>query len=473
MMMFIFPLTLPETAGTFVGLETQGLIREQLGPVPLLVILSGAAYLVVQVIRHGGGWVNLFIYLPAAFLVLTLTWPTEEVSPDAVVSQAADGTLTTANDILTGQGNAVVPKAMVAYLKVVTRGWVTIAQQINVEGLEPFREVAPISWLVEQRLDADLIKSIRNWTSSCVTPARVRVLQETPNLGFDELQPFSGSTLYTAMGSLTIRVAGDPVLGFVSVSNISCAAYGDRIVSAVTDHVTALATPGGNTMVTVWQDELGVGADEVVKFLIHQEVTRASGPAIPAPSVLGLYGTIRVLRSLGGGIGNMLSGALSLNPGQIAEGAGSVLSGGGKDLINDLTLSLQNIAGRAVFVTRFSADIIAVLQAVILSVFPLIVLFALIPGHHLRPLVVYAYILIAIYSMPFAWALIDRLGDIAGFRTGTSFMYTNPVAFLQAVGSQLVVITIGTWVALVGIMVAILIPVGGAGIAIVRSVRGL
>jgi hypothetical protein len=216
-----------------------------------------------------------------------------------------------------------------------------------------------------------------------------------------------------------------------------------------------------------------VGADEVVKFLIHQEVTRASGPAIPAPSVLGLYGTIRVLRSLGGGIGNMLSGALSLNPGQIAEGAGSVLSGGGKDLINDLTLSLQNIAGRALFVTRFSADIIAVLQAVMLSVFPLIVLFALIPGHHLRPLVVYAYILIAIYSMPFAWALIDRLGDIAGFRTGTSFMYTNPVEFLQAVGSQLVVITIGTWVALVGIMVAILIPVGGAGIAIVRSVRGL
>ncbi|HEY7712517.1 MAG TPA: hypothetical protein VIG57_21075, partial [Candidatus Entotheonella sp.] len=106
--MFIFPLTVPETAGTFIGLETQGLIREQLGPVPLLVILSGAVYLVVQVIRHSGGWVNLFIYLPAAFLVLTLTWPTEEVSPDAVVSQAADGTLTTANDILTGQGNAVV-----------------------------------------------------------------------------------------------------------------------------------------------------------------------------------------------------------------------------------------------------------------------------------------------------------------------------------------------------------------------------
>jgi hypothetical protein len=31
---------------------------------------------------------------------------------------------------------------------------------------------------------------------------------------------------------------------------------------------------------------------------------------------------------------------------------------------------------------------------------------------------------------------------------------------------------VGTWVALIGIMVAILIPVGGAGIAIIRSVRG-
>jgi hypothetical protein len=84
----------------------------------------------------------------------------------------------------------------------------------------------------------------------------------------------------------------------------------------------------------------------------------------------------------------------------------------------------------------------------------------------------YAYILIAIYSMPFSWALIDRLADIAGSRTGTSFMYTNPVEFLQAVGSQLIIITVGTWVALVGLMMAILIPVGGAGIAIIRSVRG-
>jgi hypothetical protein len=471
--MFIFPLTLPETAGTFVGLETQGLIREQLGAVPFLVILSGAVYLVVQVVRHGGGWVNVFIYLPATFLVLTLTWPTQEVSPDTVVSQAADGAITSANDILTGQGSAVVPRAMVAYLKLVTRGWVTIAQQINVEGTEPFREVAPISWLVEQRLDADLIKSIRNWTSSCITPARVRVLQETPNLGYDELQPFSGTPLYDAMGSLTIRVAGDPVLGFSTVSAVSCAGYGDRIVSAVTEHVTAIVTPGGNPMVSVWQDELGVGPDEVVKFLIHQEVTRASGPAVPAPSVLGLYGTIRAIRSISGGVGAIISSLIARDPKGALSGAGSVLSGGATDLISDLTLSIQNLAGRALFVTRFSADVIAVLQAVVLSVFPLIVLFALIPGHHVRPLVVYAYLLIAIYSMPFAWALIDRLGDIAGFRTGTSFMYSSPVEFLQAVGSQLVVITIGTWVALIGIMVAILIPVGGAGMAIVRSVRGL
>jgi hypothetical protein len=442
--MLIFPLTLPETAGTFIGLETQGLIRDQLGPVPLLVILSGAVYLVVQIARHGGGWVNLFIYLPAAFLVLTLTWPTEDVSPDTVVSQAADGAITSANDMLTGQGSATVPKAMVAYLKVVTRGWVTIAQQINVEGTEPFREVAPISWLVEQRLDADLIKSIRNWSSSCVTPARVRVLQETPDLGFDELQPFSGSTLYDAMGSLTLRVAGEPVLGFASVSTLSCAAYGDRIVSAVTEHVTAIATPGGNPMVSVWQDELGVGPDEVVKFLIHQEVTRASGPAVPAPSVLGLYGTIRAMRGIGSAVSTIISNLIGKNPSGAMAGVGSVLTGGATDVISDLALAIQQLAGRALFVTRFSADVIAVLQAVVLSVFPLIVLFALIPGHHVRPLVVYAYILIAIYSMPFAWALIDRLGDIAGFRTGTSLMYASPAEFLQAVGSQLVVITVGT-----------------------------
>jgi hypothetical protein len=226
-------------------------------------------------------------------------------------------------------------------------------------------------------------------------------------------------------------------------------------------------------MSTIWSAEIGLTPDEVVQFLIMREVTRASGPEIQPTSLIGLYSGVRATRSLTGGLLNTLKGAANLSLGDTLAGIASVLSGGATDALSDLTLGIETLVGRALFVTKFSSDIVGVLQAVILSVFPLVALVALAPGKQLIVLVSYLYLLIAVYSMPVAWSLVDLLSDIALSSASIGGLVTDPVITLEAYSSALIIVTVGTWVALFGLAFAILLPVAGGAVGVIRGIRGL
>lgn len=225
-------------------------------------------------------------------------------------------------------------------------------------------------------------------------------------------------------------------------------------------------------MTGIWSGELGIAPDEVVQLLIMREVTRASGPEIPPTSLVGLYGGVRAARSLTGGLFEVLKGIGNLKAGEVLSGIGRVLSGGAADALSDLALAVETLVGRALFVTRFSSDIVGVLQAVILSVFPFVALAALVPGKHVIVLVAYVYLLIAAYSMPFAWSLIDLLSNIALSHASAGGLVTDPVGTLEALASALIIVTVGTWVALSGLAFAILMPVAGGAVSVIRGIRG-
>ena len=231
-------------------------------------------------------------------------------------------------------------------------------------------------------------------------------------------------------------------------------------------------SPGGQTMAGVWSQELGVSPEEVVKFLIMREVTRASGPEIQPTSLVGLYGGVRAARALTGGLIDVLKGIGNVSAGDALLGVGRVLSGGATDALADLALGVENLVGRALFVTKFSSDIAGVLQAAILSVFPFVGLVALAPGRQVIVLASYVYLLIAVYSMPLAWSLIDLLSDIALAHARVTGIVTDPVGTLEAMASALIIVTVGTWVALLGLAFAILMPLAGGAAGVIRSVRG-
>jgi len=142
--MFIFPLTLSEASGTFVGLEAQALIRSALGPAPALVILSGAAFIGLGMIRGHRRLVDLAFYLFASLLTLSLIWPaSSSVSPSDVQSQAASGqAIQDASGLLPGRAGLQIPRVEVELLRAISGMWVNVARAINSDGDRPFSEVA-------------------------------------------------------------------------------------------------------------------------------------------------------------------------------------------------------------------------------------------------------------------------------------------------------------------------------------------
>ena len=466
MNVLLLPLSLSEASGTFVGLEAQSLVRAMLGRAPILVILSGCAYIVLRCVRGHATLVDLGVYLFASLLTLAFIWPTtSSVSPSDVQAQAASGeAMNSAQQLLPGRAALQIPRAEVDLLRAITSMWVDVGRAINVEGDRPFSEVAPISWLLQQRLQADTTALIREWTSACVMDARKQLLERGASIGYEELLPFPGSALHSEMATLTRRM--DDVAQ-------NCGALSSGILSQVTTEVTGFLSPGGQTMAGIWSAELGISPEEVVKLLIMQEVTRVSGPEIQPTSLVGLYGGVRAARSMTGGLLSALKGAGNLNAGEVLAGIGRVLSGGATDALADLALGVENLVGRALFVTKFSSDVVGVLQAVILSVFPFVALVALVPGKHVIVLVAYLYLLIAAYSMPLAWSLIDLLSDIALAHARVAGLVTDPVGTLEAFAAALVMVTVGTWVALFGLAFAILMPIAGGAAGVIRSVRGM
>ena len=466
MSLFILPLSLSEASSTFVGLEAQAVVRSFLGPAPILVILSGASYIVLEIIRERRTVRDLGVYLFASLLTLAFVWPTTStVNPADVQAQAASGQpVNSAQELLPGRAALQIPRAEVDLLVAITSMWVDVGRAINVEGDKPFSEVMPISWLMKQRLKADTTSLIRDWTSVCIMPARRRLLETGTSIGYEALLPFQGSALYTEMSALNRQFRNQ-------IRN--CGALGTVILDQARAEITALLTPGGNSMSQLWSSEIGISPDEVVKFYILREVTRASGPEISPTSLAGLYGSLRVGRSVTAGVFTAISGLLNVDPSQVASGLGRAFSFGAVDVVAELTVAIESLVGRALFVTKFSSDIVGALQAVILAPFAFVALVALAPGKHVITLVAYLYLLIAVYSMPFGWSLIDLLSDIALSRVSFGGLVSDPIGTLEALGSALVIVTVGMWVVLLGLAFAILMPVIGGTVMVVRSVRGL
>jgi len=317
---------------------------------------------------------------------------------------------------------------------------------------------------MRQGLSGEATALIREWTSACVMPARKRLLDRGGGANSEELLPFPGSALHGVMGDITVQMGNDFIL---------CGPQSDVIMTVARTEVEGFLSPGGNSMSQIWSSELSIAPAEVVKFLIMREVRRASGPEIQPVSLTGLYATMRVITSMSGGIKDAAIGTLNLQGGDVLAGLGSALTGGVSSAVSDLAVSVQALVGKALFVTKFSSDIVGVLQAVILAVFPFVALVALTPGKHILTLVSYVYLLVAIYSMPFAWALVDLLSDIALSQAGSLTLVTNPVVTLEAMASALIIVTIGTWVALFGLAFAILLPIAGGASMVIRGARGV
>jgi hypothetical protein len=106
-----------------------------------------------------------------------------------------------------------------------------------------------------------------------------------------------------------------------------------------------------------------------------------------------------------------LSGAFS---------AGLTLFGAGRGAVSGLSAEFQRVidglswlVGLAVFLTWWGPYIVGLLNLVLLSLFPFLFLWMLLPYNHLQPLLMYIAALFFVNSSPLWWALADQAAKLA------------------------------------------------------------
>jgi hypothetical protein len=188
--------------------------------------------------------------------------------------------------------------------------------------------------------------------------------------------------------------------------------YLDAVEARTQGWLYELKSPRGTPLGEVFQEELGMDAQEQARFLLYREMIRASGPAVPAPSLTGQYAGLRGLSAFGGrltqdpttGLGSWLTNLLTWRG--AARGAGGALRAVGAEGLKSLEW-LTWFVGVAVFLTWWGPYIVGLINLVLVGLFPLVMLWALIPGTQFQPLAHFFVALLLTSSMPLWWALVD------------------------------------------------------------------
>jgi len=208
--------------------------------------------------------------------------------------------------------------------------------------------------------------------------------------------------------------------GTARTTTVRCDIYLDAVEARTQGWLYELKSPRGTPLGEVFQDELGIDAQEQARFLVYREMLRAAGPAVPAPSLTGQYAGLRALGVVGAGaasgleegIGGWLKGLFSSKGTRIAAATGAI-RGSGAELQRTIH-GLNWLVGLAVFLTWWGPYILGLVNLVLLGLFPFVMLWALIPGTQFQPLAHYFVALLFTNSMPLWWSLVDIAQRLAG-----------------------------------------------------------
>jgi len=440
-------LSLPEAAYLYTGLALQALLRGALRFVPVVLV----TVMTLRLLGHGGltadrRFVGRVVgYVAASALILVLFWPEAvgrlgglpgSVDPQRVASYAAQNdpgaTVITAQD--TGLvpasflGAQLLPTGFRLLLRAFTETHLALAQALNAQTPRTFSAVVPMQWLLTQKLTGEAQAAVADWVHGCFLPAQARVLQQGGGtVTFTDLLPWGGSPLEATLGSLDTTPGGQSglvstILGFLGLGGtpttpVRCDTYLQRVAQQVQAWLGSQRTARSTPLSVVFQRELGMAPEDQVRFLLYREMLRAAGPLIPAPSLTGTYLGLRglaVLGSIGAGAGVGT---------EVAGGAGAVAgaaAGTVKGLANELQRALDgatSLVGVATWLTWWGPYIVGLINLVLVGLFPIVLLWSLLPQAQFQPLAMYFAALFFTTASPLWWALVDvaaRLTQGAG-----------------------------------------------------------
>ena len=462
-------LTLAEAAYLYSGLALQAVLRNSsLRHLPQVIMVCCTMWLVYRRVTspRPQPFTGIVAYLVSCGLILVLFWPEaaprffggggvtiERVTAVGITSYIPQAnSMPRINAAQSGmvpvglRANTVVPRAFHLILSAVTEMPLLLARGIHADDMErPFSRVAVMNEFVEQvetNPPPVLRARIPDFVEQCYTPALEKLLQSKPNPTFQERMPWSSDM--TAI--LTkIRIPGrrgipDDLGTAPSPTPTTCQAMYQSMQTGAVQYLRGQQTAQGSNQAQVVLDHMGITATEHAQIFVSREMERQM------ETVHGPHRVVNAKRSLDVS-GGLLSALTNFDITAPLKSTGAQLE---KHLDR-----MSRFLGIGSFLVYWGPYLVGIAMFVILSFFPVVLLWSLFPGQHFKPLVNYFLLLVFVCSTPLWWAMVDGAAEVAYAQHPPSGWMGAPGAWGLAYTSYMVVTVLG--IILVPILQATLI----------------
>jgi hypothetical protein len=436
-------LSLPEAAYMYMGLAIQALVRQSsLRQLPRVIVLLWTLVLLWRAHGRPNGYRTVGGYLSTSLILCILFWPEavpfgryggRTTDPSQIASYAASQD--PAAEIMTAADTGQVPDTLRdptllapgfrLLLRAITDTPLALARTINTQSHRTFASLLPMQWLLGIDLTTEVTLAVADWVHNCYLPVQTRTMEAREGRTIEELLPWGNTPLRRGLATREVTPGAQTGIqwlqGSWSGTTVRCDIYLDAVEFHTQQWLYALKSPRGTPLLEVFHQELGLDAVQQARFLVYREMLRAAGPAVPAPSLSGIYGTLRGLGALGHagtdaasqGLANRAAHRPLGGKGVGLAAATGLLTGLGAEFQRTID-SLSWWVGLAVFLTWWGPYLLGLANLALLGLFPLVMLWALLPGTQFQPLAHYFVALLFTSAMPLWWALIDQAQRVAG-----------------------------------------------------------
>lgn len=381
---------------------------------------------------------GVVVYLLHCVLILVLFWPEAMVrflfgpaSLPGVVVSVDEGavfsyvarqngepnddasTMRLAGVNLTPSG-APVPRALDLLLQIATEAPRRLGERINADMDRPLAHLGAMAALLTQPLTSDASRyALTEFTDGCYKDAVAKLTNDataTSGTTWQDRLPWSAEMARYMAKEVRLGPAGsvsDDLLGLSGV--VTCGQIYTALEDTVTLDLTGEPTSGGSTKRKVYWEELGIPTRDSARFVITQELHKEMERAVQPPDLTD-GSAMAAGAATGAATGAVQGASRGTWMGAMLGAVTGALTGAAA---TDEESDGLGFMSAALFLVQWMPYIAGLLSAVVLVFFPFVVLWALLPGQHVRPLAIYVLLLFFVHSTPLWWAIADALSSMA------------------------------------------------------------
>ena len=485
-----------ETGFLYWGLGAQAVIRaSSFRLLPYAVIMVCAIWLVYRRLYAAQvqPLAGVFVYLIHGALILVLFWPEASYRffggvaalPGLVVSvdegnvfsyvarengetDDTAATMRLAGVNLTPSG-APVPRALDLLLTIATEAPRRLGERINADMDRPLAHLGAMEALLSQPMTSDASRyALSEFHQSCYRDAVADMTDDatvTSETTWQERLPWSAEMAPYLAKRVHLDPAGGPSDELLGLSGtVQCAQIWNALQATVSSDLNGEATGGGSTKISIYLDELGIPAQDTVRFVINQELHKMMERFVEPPDLTAAYAATAGAKATANAVGRATGGKSGSWWGKIS----GALFGTAAEGVEEVATGVLAFMRPALFLIWWMPYITGLLSAVVLAFFPFVVLWSLFPGQHVKPLVNYFLMLFFVHSTPLWWSIADAASSMAGhvgsphaagwiFQSVGEFFRGHAAAVVVGVLAILLVpviqavVMFGTWRAIGGI----------------------